>query len=102
MQAELSALESLVVAERTPEALARAYELDEAIRAYKRSRKAGGSPSAPDASESLSEARRPIVSLVLKMPESMHADLKLACKHSGESMASVIRGLIRKHLKSLE
>jgi len=101
MQAELASLEALPVESRTPEALERAFELDRVIRAHNRAHGVRRAPRAPSAPKALVGPHSPPVSVLIKVPAQMHAELKAECRRSGESMSSVIRGLIRKYLESL-
>lgn len=88
MKQELEALESLPVAERTPEALARASDLFQAIR---RAERRSAALQADDAFTTKA--------LLVHVPTTLHKAFQAVCRRKGENMSTTVRALIRTYVE---
>ena len=83
----LAELESLPVAERTPELVQRAHDLSAQI---KRAGRAAGNDSLVEALSTKG--------LLVHLPLGLHRAFQGACRRKGESMSTVMRQLIRAYV----
>ena len=90
MKQELAELESLPVAERTPEALARANELFKAIR-----RAEVSAPKPHRGDEDLGTK-----AMLVHVPTTLHKAFQAVCRRNGETMSTTIRALMREYVEA--
>lgn len=90
MKQELEALESLPVAERTPEALTRANELFKAIR-----RAEVSAPKPHRGDEDLGTK-----AVLVHVPIALHRAFQAVCRRNGETMSTTLRTLLRDYVKT--